>query len=880
MKLKMLIIMAVLLCLSKNTSAQWQLVWSDEFNYTGAINPDKWSYDPGPNPYNNEMQYYTTSTANTRVENGNLVMEVKQESMGGKNYTSSRINTKTRANWTYGKMEARMKLTKGSKLWPAFWMMPVTDTYGTWPASGEIDIMEHWSWDADATFGNYHCANYFAKYGLRAANLNASGEFHLYGVEWTSDKLTFLLDNVVYATYSNPRTGSASWPFDKPFYIIFNIAVEEGATGLESTWTKKTVEVDYVRVYAAGTPVAVTGVALDKSTASVTKLGNLQLTATVSPQDASNKEVTWASSNQSIATVSASGLVTGLSDGNAVITATSVDGNKTASCAVTVSGNAPCSLLSVMGVPRTSALPTLVKSGTTSYTKAHVLGSGGPNLSNVTSFAINWNLAGSGLYEFSLNTSNGLPAWWLDLNPKTTQTFAASSPSCKIVGSGIAGFDGEYYVNIVNGNFVMVAKNGTYACYFSNSAVAPVGCPDSGVDTQSPTTPANLTATPSPTSVLLNWSASTDNVGVVGYKVFQGTALKSTVSGTSYNVTGLAPSTAYTFSVKAIDGAGNESVSATKNTTTTSSIIAVTGIAVSPTSSTIAVGEMKQLSATVSPANATNKNVTWSSNKTTVAQVNSSGLVTALKVGQAIITGKTVDGNKTATCTINVTQAAVAFYQKIEAEKYIVMNGVATQDCSDVGGTLNVGWIDAGDWMVYQVNIPVAADYTINLRVASPNNGSAVSIEKDAGANKMGTVNIPNTGGWQNWTTVSTNITLPAGIYDIALKSEAGGFNINWFEILSQPSQASVATHLYEDNNVDLQAYPNPFSEYLYLEGSGLSEARSVAVFDLFGAVVLDAKLSGSSEAIKLNVGSLKPGAYVLKAIFSDQTIVRKIIKK
>ena len=104
------------------------------------------------------------------------------------------------------------------------------------------------------------------------------------------------------------------------------------------------------------------------------------------------------------------------------------------------------------------------------------MGTGGPNLTNVNSFTINWDLPNKGLWQFSMNTNNGVPSWWLDLLPKISQTFASSSPACKLTGTGIAGMDGDYWVNVDGANLVMVAKSGAYALYFTNGA-APIGCP-------------------------------------------------------------------------------------------------------------------------------------------------------------------------------------------------------------------------------------------------------------------------------------------------------------------------------------------------------------------------------------------------------------------
>jgi hypothetical protein len=132
-----------------------------------------------------------------------------------------------------------------------------------------------------------------------------------------------------------------------------------------------------------------------------------------------------------------------------------------------------CNLLTQFGVPRTTALPSIANSA---FKYTYVLGAGGPDLSNINSFTINWDLPNKGLWQFSMNTNNGVPSWWLDLLPKITQSFGSTSPACTITGSGITGFDGDYWVTLDGANFVMVSQTGNFAIYASNSATAPATC--------------------------------------------------------------------------------------------------------------------------------------------------------------------------------------------------------------------------------------------------------------------------------------------------------------------------------------------------------------------------------------------------------------------
>jgi hypothetical protein len=187
-----------------------------------------------------------------------------------------------------------------------------------------------------------------------------------------------------------------------------------------------------------------------------------------------------ASQTFSIAPSSGYAISTVLVDGTSVgavatYTFTNVSANHTIAASFTVQS---CNLLTQFGVPRATALPSLANS---SYRYSYVLGTGGPNLTNVNSFTINWDLPNKGLWQFSMNTNNGVPSWWLDLLPKITQTFGSASPACKITGSGITGFDGDYWVTLDGTNFVMVSKTGNFAIYASSSATPPATCAKSAL---------------------------------------------------------------------------------------------------------------------------------------------------------------------------------------------------------------------------------------------------------------------------------------------------------------------------------------------------------------------------------------------------------------
>lgn len=241
---------------------EYQLVWSDEFDNEGLPDNTKWGYDEGNGcPRicgwgNNELEYYTVDKLkNARVEDGKLIIEAHKERILYNNYSSARLVSKGKGDWTYGRLEIRSKNPSGRGTWPAVWMLPTENKYGQWPGSGEIDIMEHVGYEVDTVFGTVHTMAY--NHGIRTQKgggmaVNSEEEFHVYSIEWTADKIDFYIDSERYFTFENEKVSSKEWPFDQPFHIILNLAVGGnwgGAQGVDDSIWPQRMEVDYVRVY-------------------------------------------------------------------------------------------------------------------------------------------------------------------------------------------------------------------------------------------------------------------------------------------------------------------------------------------------------------------------------------------------------------------------------------------------------------------------------------------------------------------------------------------------------------------------------------------------------------------------------------------------------
>ena len=228
----------------------YTLVWNDEFEGTSLTSD--WTYElQGPGWVNNELQNYVSDGGVTDVSNGTLKINLLKD---GNDIKSARIYAKRKTGWKYGYIEARIKLPKGKGTWPAFWMMPVN--YKAWPADGEIDIMESVGYDPNVVVSTIHCNKYnntgTPVESARRTVATAQDEFHVYALEWTASRMTFLVDGSPLLTYDNDGSGKDAWPFDEPFYVILNLAWGGswgGQQGVDESALPATMEVDYVRVF-------------------------------------------------------------------------------------------------------------------------------------------------------------------------------------------------------------------------------------------------------------------------------------------------------------------------------------------------------------------------------------------------------------------------------------------------------------------------------------------------------------------------------------------------------------------------------------------------------------------------------------------------------
>jgi beta-glucanase (GH16 family) len=254
-----LTLLLTFVCLATTSFAQsWQLVWSDEF--TSSISSD-WVFETGNGSGgwgNNELQYYRRENAS--VQNGQLVITAKRESYGGFSYTSARMKTQGKKSWKYGKVEARIAMPAFQGVWPAFWMLGDNISSVSWPACGEIDIMEHVNTE-NKTYGTIHWQDNNGNYANYGGNTSASvTSFHVYAIEWDASAIKWYIDGVKFHEANILNSINGTDEFHKNFFILLNMAIGGNWPGftIDNNAFPAYMYVDYVRVYQNTTCAATT----------------------------------------------------------------------------------------------------------------------------------------------------------------------------------------------------------------------------------------------------------------------------------------------------------------------------------------------------------------------------------------------------------------------------------------------------------------------------------------------------------------------------------------------------------------------------------------------------------------------------------------------
>jgi beta-glucanase (GH16 family) len=247
--MRKIIVIFGLLSISYHSSAQWQMIWNDEFD-NPILDNSKWINDVGGNGWgNNEAQYYTAGSANLSMNNGLATITAKAQQFGSNQYTSAKIISKNLFDVKYGKIEGRMKCPMGKGLWPAFWMLGSNIDTVSWPQCGEIDIMEHIN-NEPKIHGTAHWNNVGHQYLGGTINTDPA-VFHTYSIVWDANSIKWYMDDQLYYILNISNNTNGTEEFHKKFYLILNLAVGGNWPGYPDASTVFPAEfvIDYIRVY-------------------------------------------------------------------------------------------------------------------------------------------------------------------------------------------------------------------------------------------------------------------------------------------------------------------------------------------------------------------------------------------------------------------------------------------------------------------------------------------------------------------------------------------------------------------------------------------------------------------------------------------------------
>ncbi|HBN79329.1 MAG TPA: glucan endo-1,3-beta-D-glucosidase [Planctomycetaceae bacterium] len=263
MQVRLTLLLLSIFCFHSTIQAEeWKLVWQDEFEGK-SLNYQQWETEVNAfGGGNQELQIYTDRPKNVRVQNGKLVLEAHRDNAGiagtVREYSSGRVRSKHRGDWKYGRFEIRAKLPAGQGLWPAIWMLPTDEKYGTWASSGEIDIMEFKGQEPKTVLGTLHYGGQWPKNAYSGDQFELklgsfTEEFHTFAIEWEEGEIRWYVDGELYQTQSKWHSAAAEYPapFDQRFHLVMNLSVGGQFVGNPNDSTQFPAQflVDYVRVY-------------------------------------------------------------------------------------------------------------------------------------------------------------------------------------------------------------------------------------------------------------------------------------------------------------------------------------------------------------------------------------------------------------------------------------------------------------------------------------------------------------------------------------------------------------------------------------------------------------------------------------------------------
>lgn len=839
----------------------WTMVFDEEFNTTGMPDFSKWTVEPRPKGWiNGEQQVYTdTSFDNTRVRNGSLVITGKKDYpniVTTEPYSSGRILTQNKFDFKYGKVEVRAKLPKARGSWPAIWLMPTTSAYGAWPASGELDIMEHVGNSLGKVLSTVHTKNNNWTNGSHTSGnktiSTAHTAFHTYTMEWTEDSIRFTYDDSIHCyTYQNPHTDWKDWPFDQKFHIILNLAMGGGMGGsITDADFPDSLLIDYVRVYqkGLGTPV------LDSMT--ISPLGRavvagkqLPFTAKVYDQNQRLMSVTptWSITGAGN-TIDCNGLATFNSAG--IVTARAIHNGDT----LAVSAN------TTLRTPNYKPIPARIEAENNDYTNICCTETASDTSGNLNVSYIgagSWleydiNVPATRQYRFqfrvAVSTASTLQLV-LDNNVISTvklpvsggwQTWSTVTSEAITLPAGNQTIRVQALTSGWNFNWLKIVNA-------DDLAVTRVQItPDSSsvfVRGRKQFTAAAYGADNSRFDVPFTWSA-TAGIGSFDYK---GIFTADSTEGL-YNV--YATAGGFTGNAR-INILGMPRLSRIQ-------VVPDTIVIPYRASQLFTAKGFDQYGAAFAFTGAT-WSVTGSGNTITQA----GALTTGTNPGIVTAAKDTLSGSGVFTlgylCTFN---------KRYQAESASSRHTVPTlETTTDTSGGQNFTGLLANHWFAYNaVGIPVRGKYNIRFRVLTT---ATARIRMEESGINFGYINLPNTNG--EWATISDTITLPAISY-INVRVQSGSFKFNWWSLDNCAVDSSAGGGMaasnqrirFESLDNAIKVYPNPTTSNITVD-LGQHDYQVADLMDLSGRLIRRWNIRKGDTRITKPVSFLESGTYILR---------------
>ena len=729
--------------------------WSDEFNGT-AVDLFNWNFEDTNviGQMNGEIQSYNGDGNNASVANGVLTIVARKENRGSYVYTSARMTSKIKHEFTYGKIEALIEVPKKYALWPAFWMLGANDYPGVgWPQCGEIDILERVNTeDFVHSTQHWYDQNDFTDKGHvmepRTSNpiSDAATTYHKYTIEWDDQFISTWIDGVKYHDFpTNGMTSPTPHPtdaFKKPFYILLNLAVGGQMTGYAQPNDNlpSYMKVDYVRVFDvdAGTPPPPPPT--PPTTAGQLEAENANVKSGMTAEACSE-------GGQDMGYVNAGGFLT-FNSINFPTTGTYLVEYRVASGGA--GGTISCDL-NAGAVPLGSTI---------------IPGTGGWQTWTTVSKVVTVN---AGTYNFGVYARTaGYNINWIRITPQNApQQLEAENANVKSGMTVEACSEGGQDMGYVNAggfltfNSIKFPTSGTYLVEYrvaSGGAGGTISC-----DLNAGAVPLGSTTIP----------------GTGGWQTWTTVSKVVTVNAGTYN-----------FGVY---------------------------------------------------ANTAGYNINW----------------------------------------IRITPQAGTpppppFSKQLEAEFASVNTGMTVEACSE--GGQDMGYISTGNSLTFNgINFPTTGTYLVEFRVASGAAGGTISCDLNGGTIPLGLTNIPGTGGWQTWTTVSRTVTINAGTYNFGVYAQTAGYNLNWIRITKQGAARGTATAVNAPvlGARPLQFYPNPVTTSFVVDG--LREAGELTLRDYLGRTCLHKQVEANE---RVDISTLPAGIYVLTVRTAEGQLVQKLVKQ